>query len=387
MPALASQAHADAMEAVLDAALADAGVGLDSVTAVAATVGPGLSLCLRVGTAKAEALAARLGVPLVPVHHLEAHCLVARLNDGRGSDGGGSHDTPPPLVPFPYITILASGGHNATLLVRGVGDYVALGSTLDDALGEAFDKVARMLDLDARPSGGAAVEAAASRGDPHAFTFTPPLLGRPGANVSYAGLKTAVRMAAEAAAPGPPTDANAQTRADVAASFQRVAIAHLVDRASVGARWALEAEPGVGHIVLAGGVACNQAVRSAFEAVAATLGLTLITPPPSLCTDNGVMVAWAGVERLAAGVAELPRPEGSPEPRPDGWVDVRPRWPLTSVTDTRAERSASQARSARKARVYGDLTTLTAAVRAGQRGGVARGAPDGARGRTGATAA
>ena len=378
VPALASQAHAEAMDAVLDAALADAGVGLAEVTAVAATVGPGLSLCLRVGTAKAEALAAQLGVPLVPVHHLEAHCLVARLNDGRRSDGDNA--PPPPLVPFPYITILASGGHNTTLLVRGVGDYVALGSTLDDALGEAFDKVARMLGLDPRPSGGAAVEAAATRGDPHAFKFTPPLLGRPGANVSYAGLKTAVRMAAEAAAPGPPTDANAQTRADVAASFQRVAIAHLVDRATVGARWALEAEPGVGHIVLAGGVACNKAVRSAFEAAAASLNLTLVTPPPSLCTDNGVMVAWAGVERLAAGVAELPRPEGSPEPRPEGWVDVRPRWPLTSITDTRALRSAPQARSARKARVYEDLSTLTAAVRDGFGGGAARGAPDGARG-------
>jgi glycoprotease/Kae1 family metallohydrolase len=370
------------MDSTVASALAAAGVTLADVDAVAVTVGPGLSLCLRVGVARAAALAAAAGVPLVPVHHLEAHALVARLDDGRRGEGEGAPPPATPRVPFPYVAVLASGGHNATLLVRGVGDYALLGSTLDDALGEAYDKVARMLGLDPRPSGGAAVEAAARAGDAAAFRFTPPLQGRPGANVSYAGLKTAVRVAAEAAAPGPPTAANWSTRADLAASFQAVAVAHLADRASVGAAWAVEAEPACRHLVLAGGVACNAAVRAAFERAAAALGLALVVPPPSLCTDNGVMVAWAGAERLAAGVADLPRPEGAPSPPPDGWVDCRPRWPLTADVDPR---SVPRARvRVKSARMYEDLTSLTAAVRAGRGVGVGAAAPAGARGRTAA---
>lgn len=352
------------MEATIAAALADAGVGLRDVSAVAVTVGPGLSLCLRVGAAAAAQLAADAGIPLVPVHHLEAHALVARLG------GGGPA--------FPFVAVLASGGHNATLLVRGPGDYVSLGGTLDDALGEAYDKVARMLGVPPRPSGGAALEAFARGGDPAAFRFTPPLAGRPGANVSYAGLKTAVRMAAEAAAPGAPTPGNEAVRRDIAASFQAVAVRHLAQRASLGAAWALEAEPGCSALVLSGGVAANAAVRAAFADAAASLNLPLVVPPPALCTDNGVMVAWAGAERLAAGVADLPRPEGSPDPAPAGWVDVRPRWPLTLAVDPRAVPAST--RSARKSRLYEDLTSLTAAVRAagGRSGGAA---PVGSRGR------
>ena len=357
------------MEATIAAALRDAGAGLGDVGAVAVTVGPGLSLCLRVGAAAAARLATSINVPLVPVHHLEAHALVARLG-GRGPA-------------FPFVAVLASGGHNLTLLVRAPGDYVSLGGTLDDALGEAYDKVARMLGVPPLPSGGAALEVFARGGDPAAFKFTPPLTGRPGANVSYAGLKTAVRLAAEAAAPGDPTPANESTRRDIAASFQAVAVRHLAQRASVGAGWALEAEPACTALVLSGGVAANTLVRSAFADAAAALHLPLVVPPPALCTDNGVMVAWAGAERLAAGVAVLPRPEGSPEPAPEGWVDVRPRWPLTLDGDPRAVPAST--RSARKSRLYEDLTSLTAAARAagGEVGKVGAGAaPEGSRGRT-----
>ena len=418
VPKLAADAHRVAIDATVERALAEAGLKIEDVDAVAVTSGPGLSLCLRVGGGKAAALAREAGVPLVQVHHLEAHALVARLG-GSGQGGGGGESF---LPPFPFVCVLASGGHNLLLLVRGVGDYSILGTTLDDALGEAFDKVARMLALDPTPSGGAAVErAAAGRftvdagssssppssslslpGDPKAFGFARPLKGnrkQRGANVSYAGLKTAVRMAAErtlpellervaeeadgegdkesSSSPPPPPPSSSlsllqKAQSDLAASFQRVAVEHLAEKTVLGLRLALEKEPLCSALVLTGGVARNVLLRSEMEKVAAEANLPLVAPPPNLCTDNGVMVAWAALERLSAGVARLPRPEGMPDPAPEGWVDCRPRWPLAVETAAFVEELGSSARWMKSARLHQSLTELTQEVlresREGERG-------------------
>ena len=371
------QAHEDAIQRTIDAALAGAGVTRPEAQlgAVAVTAGPGLGMCLCVGVRAAAALAASAGVPLIPVHHLEAHALLARmpaaLSAGGGGGGGGGGGVAPQLPPaFPFLCVLASGGHNLTLRVDGVGRYAQLGTTMDDALGEAFDKVARLLGFPADPSGGAAVEAAAAKGDPSAFRFSPPLARRDrNGNVSYAGLKSAVRRAAELAAPGPPSDENEGVRNNLAAAFQAVAVAHLADRAAAAGEAALAASAAPGGpprptaLVLAGGVAANASLRAALGRVADGLGLPLLVPTPSLCTDNGVMVAWAGVERARAGLA-LPLPDlleadfgpGAAPPFP-GWVDVRPRWPLTAGPAPGA--TAPNAQSARKSRLHPSLTELT----------------------------
>lgn len=416
VPKLAAEAHQRAIDGAVARALAEAAVAASDVDAIAVTSGPGLSLCLRVGGGKAAALAREASVPLVQVHHLEAHALVARLPDekgGEGEGGEGGPTPPPPLAPaFPFVCVLASGGHNLVLLARGVGNYSVLGTTLDDALGEAFDKVARMLGLDASPSGGAAVESAAAGrfggssgespasssspaiqpGDPKAFGFARPLKNRrqqKGANVSYAGLKTAVRMAAErtlpelldklaaaeemekensssssaAAAAATARSLLRKAQADLAASFQRVAVEHLAEKAALGLKLALaEEEPQCSALVLTGGVARNTLLRREMEAVAAAAGLPLVCPAPELCTDNGVMVAWAAHERLDAGVARLPRPEGMPDPAPEGWVDCRPRWPLAAETAAFRAELGSSARWVKTARLHESLTELTREV-------------------------
>ena len=424
VPKVAMEAHQRAIDGTVERALKEAKLSIKEIDAVAVTSGPGLSLCLRVGGAKAMALAREANVPLVQVHHLEAHALVARLNDQAGEGNSSSSPpsppppaaspsspapspspdppSPPPLPRFPFACVLASGGHNLTLLVRGVGDYSVLGTTLDDALGEAFDKVARMLGLDPTPSGGAAVEDAAAGGfgggcpsdgsafppgDPTAFPFARPLRNRRhGANVSYAGLKTAVRMAAERVLPelveraekqeevesgeeqgGEKTPSSSlfllrKAQADLAASFQRVAVEHLADKAAAGLSSALEEEPACSALVLTGGVARNKQLRGELERVAAEAGLPLVAPPPGLCTDNGVMVAWAAHERLVAGVARLPRPEGMPEPAPPGWVDCRPRWPLAATTAALREEMGGSAKWVKTARLHGSLTDLTREV-------------------------
>ncbi|KAJ9518177.1 hypothetical protein QJQ45_010078 [Haematococcus lacustris] len=539
------EAHKLAINQVVSRALEQAGLEPHQLSAVAVTVGPGLSLCLRVGVAKALELCTRHQLPLLPIHHMEAHALVARMMPNAAQ-----------RPPFPFLCLLVSGGHNLLVLVRGPGQYVQLGATVDDALGEAFDKTARLLGLEPRPSGGAALEALASQGNPTAFKFAVPMKKRTNCDFSYAGLKTSVRMAIEAhvgvapfslpsstpltqeqaaelvaahplafqdieaasagleadptphrallrsvrgqlmmppspqtqqpeqqqrqhhhhqqqqqqqqqqegspdssnsssyegqgshgltspsdtashdsshvnsggqlhphshlsssspsphtSAPPPPTQppppanqpsalpkqlpsqphaaANSaatqpsppcavsadklRTKADIAASFQHVATLHLVERVRRAALWARTLEPGLTHLVVSGGVACNQHIRRSLTKLSEQERLQLVLPPSKWCTDNGVMVAWAGVERMALGLQESPPPIDSPPIDGDTWIELRPRWPLTSdivssdpahlspdpAIDASTRPAAYAAHSARRARMFTSLTEMT----------------------------
>jgi N6-L-threonylcarbamoyladenine synthase len=268
------------LDHILARAAADAGMPLSALDGIAATAGPGLIGGVLVGLTTAKALAAALRKPLVAVNHLEAHALTARLTDG---------------LSFPYLLLLVSGGHSQFVLVRGVGDYARWGTTIDDALGEAFDKVAKLLGLGV--PGGPEVEKLARRGDPARFRLPRPLLREENLDFSFSGLKTAVRLAAEKAAP-----LSGQDAADLCASFQ----AAVTDVVTARARRALarfRAElPGMEPVlVVAGGVAANQAIGAGLREMAAEADARLVVPPVALCTDNGAMVAWAGAERLALG--------------------------------------------------------------------------------------
>lgn len=295
VPELAARAHVTFLDHIIAQACREAGVELADVDAIAATAGPGLIGGVLVGLTTAKALAAALDKPLLAINHLEAHALTARMTDG---------------VAFPYLMLLVSGGHSQFVLVRGVGDYQRWGTTIDDALGEAFDKVAKLLTL-GHP-GGPAVEAIAKMGDARRFKFPRPLLREARLDFSFSGLKTAVRLQAEALAP-----LRDQDVADIAASFQ-AAVSEVI---SVRARQALDrfkadlpGEPL--QLVVAGGVAANRAIATALADVCAKAGARLIVPPIALCTDNGAMVAWAGAERFALGVADSLA------------FTARPRWPL-----------------------------------------------------------
>lgn len=293
VPELAARSHVTHLDGIIARAAAEAGLRLDEVDAIAATAGPGLIGGVLVGLTTGKALAAALGKPLIAVNHLEAHALTARLTDG---------------VPFPYLMLLVSGGHSQFVLVRGVGDYERWGSTIDDALGEAFDKVAKLLDLGA--PGGPQVEKQALLGDPKRFRFPRPLLKEKTLDFSFSGLKTAVRLAAEEIAPLSDTDV-----ADICAGFQ-AAVAEIV---RVRAGQALERFGDGATLVVAGGVAANKAIGAALQQAADVAGARLVIPPMALCTDNGAMVAWAGAERLALGSI-------------DGMAfAARPRWPLDSA--------------------------------------------------------
>ncbi len=295
VPELAARAHVEWLDHIIAQALDEAGMALTDVDAVAATAGPGLIGGVLVGLTTAKALAASLDKPLIAVNHLEAHALTARLTNG---------------VQFPYLMLLVSGGHSQFVLVRGVGDYERWGGTIDDALGEAFDKVAKLLSL-GHP-GGPAVERMARSGDPTRFKFPRPLLREQRLDFSFSGLKTAVRLQAEALAP-----LSDQDVADIAAGFQ-AAVTDIVATRSRQALERLKAEMpgGTPTLVVAGGVAANQQISAVLTETTRDMGATLVVPPIALCTDNGAMVAWAGAERLALGAS-------------DGLdVAARPRWPL-----------------------------------------------------------
>jgi N6-L-threonylcarbamoyladenine synthase len=287
VPELAARAHADRLAPMLDALLADAGVSLAELDAIAATAGPGLIGGVMVGLVTGKALALACGKPLWGINHLEGHALSPRLVD--------------PDLAFPYLLLLVSGGHCQLIAVEGVGRYRRLATTIDDAAGEAFDKVAKMLGLGF--PGGPAVERAAEGGNPEAVPLPRPLVGSGEPHFSFAGLKTAVLRAVESGWHG---------AADIAASFQAAVTDCLVDRTAL----AIRAMPEATALVVAGGVAANRAIRAGLEGLAARHALPFLAPPARLCTDNAAMIAWAAQERIAAGLA--------PEPDPE----ARPRWPL-----------------------------------------------------------
>jgi N6-L-threonylcarbamoyladenine synthase len=275
VPEIAARAHVEALVPLTEAALAEAGVTLDQIDAVAATAGPGLIGGVMVGLVTGKALALATGKPLIAVNHLEGHALSPRLAD--------------PDLDFPYLLLLVSGGHCQLLEVRGPGDYRRLATTIDDAAGEAFDKSAKLLGLGF--PGGPAVEAAALRGDSHKVPLPRPLMGSPEPHFSFAGLKSAVLRA---------RDAGIWSAEDIAASFQQAVIDCLIDRT----KRAIGKARGVNALVVAGGVAANTAIRTALQALAAQHDLRFVAPPLWLCTDNAAMIAWAGAERLAAGMTD-----------------------------------------------------------------------------------
>jgi len=301
VPELAARAHADRLAPMIEAVLGEAGVALADVDAIAGTAGPGLIGGVMVGLVTAKALAWAAGKPLIAVNHLEGHALSPRLADAS--------------LQFPYLLLLVSGGHCQLLGVEGVGRYRRLATTIDDAVGEAFDKSAKVLGLGF--PGGPALERAAGGGDAARFALPRPLVGSDDPHFSFAGLKSAVlRTRAGIAAPSD------QDIADLAASFQQAATDCLVDRTAR----AIAAFPQASALVVAGGVAANQAIRGALAAQAAGLGLKFVAPPMWLCTDNAAMIAWAGLERLALGDTD------------DLDARARPRWPLDP--DAEAARGA-----------------------------------------------
>ncbi len=299
VPEIAARAHLAALPALVEDTLREAGLGFADLAAIAATAGPGLIGGLLVGSGYARGAAIAAGLPYLAINHLEAHALTARLP--------GLSDTQPA---FPYLLLLLSGGHCQCVAVEGVGRHRLLGATLDDAVGEAFDKTAKLLGLPY--PGGPALEAAARTGDASRYALPRPMLHRPGCDFSFSGLKTAVAQLVAAQPPGPLPQ---QVAADIAASFQAAVTDILADRLEHAVALLPEAET----IIVAGGVAANAAIRARLTEIAAKRGKTLIAPPLRLCTDNAVMVAWAGIERLRAGlVDEISAP-------------CRPRWTLEAL--------------------------------------------------------
>ena len=294
VPEIAARAHVEALDGIVEAALADSGTALADIDAIAATAGPGLVGGLIVGLMTAKAIAAAAGKPLIAVNHLEGHALTARLTDG---------------LEVPYLLLLVSGGHTQILAVRGVGDYQRWATTIDDALGEAFDKTAKMLGLGY--PGGPAVEQLARAGNERAHTFPVPMKGREGCDFSFSGLKTAVRLKIQEIG-----NLNEQQKADICASFQYTAGESICDRTRHAMQMFKSACPQSTHFVLAGGVAANQYLRGRLEKVAAESGMQLVAPPIKLCTDNAAMIAWAGAVRLSRGMVD------------DLSAPARARWPL-----------------------------------------------------------
>src|ERR1700692_1229235 len=282
VPEIAARAHVDVLDGIVDSAMKQAGVGFAQLSAVAAAAGPGLIGGVIVGLTTAKAIAMVHNTPLIAVNHLEAHALTPRLTCA---------------LAFPYCLFLASGGHTQIVAVIGVGNYVGLGTTVDDAMGEAFGEAANVLGLPY--PGGPEVEHAAQGGDAKRFAFPRPMLGRPDANFSLSGLKTAVRNEASRIDPLEPQDIS-----DLCASFQAAVLESTADRLSVGLRLFHEQFGPPRALVAAGGVAANQAIRGALQPAAHKAQTTLIIPPPALCTDNGAMIAWAGAERLALGLTD-----------------------------------------------------------------------------------
>jgi N6-L-threonylcarbamoyladenine synthase len=292
VPEIAARAHVEHLDSLIARALDEPGVGFGDLDAIAATAGPGLIGGVLVGLMTSKALAASRGLPFLAINHLEAHALSARLLED---------------VDFPYLLLLVSGGHCQLLRVAGVGTYRRVGTTIDDAVGEAFDKVAKILGVGY--PGGPAVERLAKTGDPARFTLPRPMVGREGCDFSFSGLKTAVkRLADERAGESVLSETDA---ADIAAAFQTAVADILTDRTTNALN-----EAGDMPLVIAGGVAANSYLRTRLDDLCRSRNIRLIAPPIKLCTDNGAMVAWAGIERLSLGLID-----GLDAP-------ARARWPL-----------------------------------------------------------
>jgi N6-L-threonylcarbamoyladenine synthase len=299
VPEIAARAHAERLDHVTEHALSRAGRSLADIDAIAVTAGPGLIGGVLSGVMFAKGLSAASGLPLYAVNHLAGHALTPRLTDG---------------LAFPYLMLLVSGGHCQFLVVRGPDRFERLGGTIDDAPGEAFDKVAKVLGLP--QPGGPAVEREAANGDQGRFRFPRPLLDRATCDLSFSGLKTAVLRTRDALV----TEKNGltvQDRRDLCAGFQCAVADVLAAKSAIALDRCLDLSPGIVCFAVAGGVAANAAIRASLKREATSAGVPFVAPPLALCTDNAAMIAWAGIERIRAG---LP---------PDGLsVPARPRWPL-----------------------------------------------------------
>jgi N6-L-threonylcarbamoyladenine synthase len=304
VPEIAARAHVEALDRLVDEALQRANVSLNEIDAVAATSGPGLIGGLIVGLMTGKAIAMAANKPLYAINHLEGHALTGRLTD---------------KLTFPYLMLLVSGGHTQLVLIRGIGQYERWGTTIDDALGEAFDKTAKLLGLPY--PGGPEVEKAAQNGDPNRFQLPRPLVGEARLDFSFSGLKTAVRQAATAIAPLSQQDIN-----DICASFQKAVSRTLQGRIGRGLQRFLEEFPDLDDVpalVVAGGVAANKELRSTLQSLCDKHRFRFVAPPHHLCTDNAAMIAWAGLERMGAGFEA-------------DALDVQPRsrWPLDPSAET-----------------------------------------------------
>lgn len=308
VPELAARAHILAIDQVVQQTLEKAGKTINDIDVIAATAGPGLIGGVLIGWLAATGMAQATGKPLVAVNHLEGHALVPRLHAAAANGGDGATS-----VEFPYLLMLASGGHCQILLVRGVGQYELIGQTLDDSAGEAFDKVSKMLGLGY--PGGPIVDKRAQLGNATAFHFPRPLCDKPGCDFSFSGIKTAARTFLEhATAPYSDEFIN-----DFCASFQTAVVDCIINRLENAMRDARVIAAAPKTLVVAGGVAKNSAIRAAMERLAAAHGIVFAAPPMNLCTDNGAMIAWAGIENYRLG-----RIVHSP-------IAPRPRWPLTEL--------------------------------------------------------
>lgn len=297
VPEIAARAHAERMDIVVRQALDEAEMTLGQLDAIAVTAGPGLIGGVISGVMCAKGLAAGAGIPLVGVNHLAGHGLTPRLTDGTD---------------FPYLMLLVSGGHCQFLIVKGPEDFTRLGGTIDDAPGEAFDKTARLLALP--QPGGPSVEDEARKGDPKRFRFPRPLLDRPGCDLSFSGLKTALLRTRDSVMQG--TQLRAGDRRDLCAGFQAAMVDVLVEKTRRALDVYLADAPATPVLAVAGGVAANKAIRGGLETLCAEKAVTFSAPPLALCTDNGAMIAYAGLERFSQGAR-------------DGMdLVARPRWPL-----------------------------------------------------------
>lgn len=298
VPEIAARAHAEKLDTCVIDALSQAGMTLNDCDAVAVTAGPGLIGGVMSGVMCAKGIAAGSGLPLVGVNHLAGHALTPRLTD---------------QLRYPYLMVLVSGGHCQFLVVQGHDTFQRLGGTIDDAPGEAFDKTARLLGL-GQP-GGPAIEAEARQGDPIRFNLPRPLLDRPGCDMSFSGLKTAVlRLRDQQVTEN--GGLTRQDRADICAGFQAAVCDVLVEKTKRAALLYQDFHPTEPVIAVAGGVAANQAIRAGLETISAQFNARFVAPPLALCTDNAAMIAYAGAERFLAGEQD------------DMTLSARPRWPL-----------------------------------------------------------